>query len=289
MAELELVMPKYVKLKNRSDVNEKWLQDKLAKNPELLGLGGELIVLGTEITQPSGGRFDLLLADSEADRRYEVEVQLGKMNPDHIIRTIEYWDIQRRRYPQYEHIAVIVAEEVTGRFHNVIPILNSNRAIPLIAIQLQGLEVKEGEITLVATRVVDLPPRVEEEDDSGGGATREDWEGKKSVDSVKIVDGLIEIMQKTVPGVKAKYTKAYIIPEYDGKRFVEFYPNKADVRTGFVIPRDDELTERIGESELRFTQYRYGKYWVKVGQPDLDDHSEILDELIKRAYAEAIV
>ena len=31
------------------------------------------------------------------------------MDESHIIRTIEYWDIERRRYPQYEHVAVIVA------------------------------------------------------------------------------------------------------------------------------------------------------------------------------------
>src|SRR3989442_11609419 len=38
----------------------------------------------------------------------------------HIIRTIEYWDNERRRYPAYEHIAVLVAEQVTARFLNVI-------------------------------------------------------------------------------------------------------------------------------------------------------------------------
>ena len=29
---------------------------------------------------------------------------------------IEYWDIERRRYPQYEHSAVLIAEDVTTRF-----------------------------------------------------------------------------------------------------------------------------------------------------------------------------
>ena len=130
----ELVMPEYISLKNHPDINEKWVQERLTDNPELLGLDGELVSLATEVTQPSGGRLDLLLADTQSDRRYEVEVQLGALDESHIIRTIEYWDIERRRYPQYEHIAVIVAEEVTGRFHNVISLLNFNRTIPLIAI-----------------------------------------------------------------------------------------------------------------------------------------------------------
>ena len=40
----------------------------------------------------------------------------------------------RKKYPQYEHIAVIIAEDITSRFLNVISLLNGN--IPLIAIQL---------------------------------------------------------------------------------------------------------------------------------------------------------
>ena len=42
----------------------------------------------------------------------------------HIIRTIEYWDIERKRYPQYEHCAVLVAEDITSRFLNVISLFN---------------------------------------------------------------------------------------------------------------------------------------------------------------------
>ena len=151
----KLVMPKYVSLKNHSNISEEWLKQRLIENPELLGLGDELEVRDSERRQPSSGRLDLLLADVEADIRYEVEIQLGALDESHIIRTIEYWDVERRRYPRYEHIAVIVAEEVTGRFHNVISLLNSNGAIPLIAMQIQGVEVN-GEFTLVATRVLDL-------------------------------------------------------------------------------------------------------------------------------------
>ena len=78
--------------------------------------------------------MDILLQDPEINKRYEVEIQLGKTDESHIIRTIEYWDIERKRYPQYEHCAVIIAEEITSRFLNVIGLFNGN--IPLIAIQL---------------------------------------------------------------------------------------------------------------------------------------------------------
>ncbi|WP_204342171.1 hypothetical protein [Micromonospora terminaliae] len=83
--------------------------------------------------------MDLLLHDPETLTRYEVEIQLGATDEAHIIRTIEYWDIERKRYPQYEHVAVIVAEDVTSRFLNVISLFNA--AIPLIAIQMRVLNV----------------------------------------------------------------------------------------------------------------------------------------------------
>jgi hypothetical protein len=57
--------------------------------------------------------------------------RLGMTDESHIIRTVEYWDTERRRWPQYEHVAVIVAEEITGRFFNVISLFNG--FIPIIA------------------------------------------------------------------------------------------------------------------------------------------------------------
>ena len=79
-------------LKDHPQLNETWLQDRIADDPSLLGLG-ELIVKDRERIQPRAGRLDLLLQDPETAKRYEVEIQLGKTDEAHIIRTIEYWDI----------------------------------------------------------------------------------------------------------------------------------------------------------------------------------------------------
>jgi hypothetical protein len=74
-----------------------------------------------ERIQPRAGRLDLLLQDVEAKRRYEVEVQLGPTDKTHIIRTIEYWDIERKRYPQYEHCAVLVAVQHAAQSRGALP------------------------------------------------------------------------------------------------------------------------------------------------------------------------
>jgi len=100
------VPPEYIKHKNISikdhqELNEKWVQDIIAQDSSILGLG-ELILKDIERKQPRAGRLDLLLQEPDNPRRYEVEIQLGSSDESHIIRTIEYWDIERKRYPQYE-------------------------------------------------------------------------------------------------------------------------------------------------------------------------------------------
>ena len=91
----------------------------------------------------------------ESNTRYEVEVQLGASDESHIIRTIEYWDIERRRYPQYDHVGVIIAEEITARFFNVISLFNG--FIPLIAIQLNVIELADA-VTLFSRRFLIARP-----------------------------------------------------------------------------------------------------------------------------------
>ncbi len=112
---------------------------------------GELDLLKKERRQAPGGRIDFLMADPDDKTRYEIEIMLGELDASHIIRTIEYWDIERQRDPDLEHCAVIVAEEVTARFFNVIRLLN--RAVPIIAIQLSAFQIGD-EVVLHFTRVL---------------------------------------------------------------------------------------------------------------------------------------
>ena len=150
MPPVKLVVPKLISLKDRSDLSERWVEDQLVENPALLRLG-EVEVKGRQRNQPKAGRLDLLLEETETKKRYEVELQLGKSDESHIIRAVEYWDFERKRYPQYDHCAVLVAEDITSRFLNVISLFNGT--VPLIAIQMQLIKVQELS-TLVFTTVV---------------------------------------------------------------------------------------------------------------------------------------
>ena len=283
MVRPEVVSSKLVSLKSHPSFDERWLHEHLVQNPSLLGLG-DLQVRQSERNQPSGGRLDLLLHDPENHTRYEVEIQLGAMDETHIIRTIEYWDIERRRYPQYDHIAVIVAEDVTSRFLNVVNLLNGQ--VPLIAIQLNAVEVSDV-LTLVATRVVDLFVMGRDEEDEGETVDRGSWERVASPNSLQTMDAVVELIKEVDPAVAPKYNKYYIGLTSSGatRNFVVFRPRKGNVPTEFKIPQEDELTERLEESGLATMSYdnRYGAYRVQVRDGDIQNHRELFLDLIRRS------
>jgi hypothetical protein len=273
-----------VSLKAHPEFNEKWLQEQIVGDVPLLGLG-DLNVKDIERRQPGFGRLDMLLYDPESNTRYEVEIQLGSTDASHIIRTLEYWDNERRRFLQYEHIAVIVAEEITGRFLNVINLFN--QAIPLIAIQMSALDV-EGVLTLHATRVLDLAlPAPEEEDEPGQETDRNYWQQKSSPALLKLADQLLEVINAQGPGLSLKYNKYYIGLQRDGMadNFISFRPRRKHLIWVVRIDRDEELDARLDESGLTVQSYdkRWKQYQLQIVPGDLKAQQALFTDLIRMA------
>jgi hypothetical protein len=273
-----------VSLKAHAEFNEKWLQQQITSDVSLLGLG-DLDVKDVERRQPRSGRLDVLLFDPESNTRYEVELQLGATDESHIIRSLEYWDNERRRFPQYEHVAVIVAEEITGRFLNVINLFN--QAIPLIAIQMSALEV-DGTMTLHATRVLDLAlPAPEEEDEPGQEATRGYWESKTSPEILKTVDQLLGLVNDHGPAMALKYNQQYIGLQRDGvpNNFVSFTPRKRHMIWVVKVERDDELDARLEDSGITLLGYdkKWRQYRFQLTPEDLRTHRPLIVDLIRRS------
>lgn len=281
---------KYVKhkrllLKSHPDFSEKWVQQLIAADPSLLGLG-DIDVKDQERAQPRAGRLDMLLFDPATNTRFEVELQLGATDESHIIRTIEYWNIERRRYPQYDHVGVIVAEQITARFFDVISLFNGS--IPLIAIQLNAIEV-DGAITLVFTTVLDrLVLGIEEEEERDEPRDRGYWEGKASKATLALTDELYELIREVEPNIALKYNKNYIGLARDGvaTNFVSFRPRRQHVIAEFKIPRSEELTQRLEDEGMDLLAYRsqWGQYRLHIDREDIDSRSELLRELIKQAH-----
>lgn len=269
-----------VNMQRHQAISEQWVEDQIARDPSLLGLG-ELKVIERQKSQPTGGRLDMLLRDPETLTRYVVELQLGATDPSHIIRAIEYWDVERRRYPQYEHVAVIVAEDVTGRFFNVINLFNG--MIPLIAVQMKCLEVG-GNHALIATRVLDRVQFGIDEEDGVGPADEASWDAK-APESMPVFCQMFEMIREIDPGIQPAYRQAHISLEVGGKMStsVVFYPLKRAVRTSFKVPHDQSLTDKLDEAGFDNLSKSSVEYSIKIRKGDIEEHPELLCDLIRRA------
>jgi hypothetical protein len=286
MNQLKYFEPQLIALKEHSGLDERWVQSKIVENPKLLGLG-ELLVKDKERSQPAGGRLDLLLQDPETARRYEVEVQLGRTDETHIIRTIEYWDIERKRYPQYDHCAVIVAEEITGRFLNVISLFNGY--IPIIALRMQAIVVGDS-IGLIFTKVLDEVQLglVDEDEEVQESTDRGYWEEKGSANTVKIADRLVEMIQQFAPGYELKYNKHYIGLALKGRpnNFAQFRPQRTALRFEVKLPKSDETSKRLEGTGLEVLEYdrQWGYYKIRLSAEDAEKYRDLLTSLMKEAF-----
>jgi hypothetical protein len=275
-----------VALKSHPHFSEKWLQQRISEDPSILGLG-DLEVKDLERRQSGGGRLDVLLADTESNTRYEVEIQLGATDESHIIRTIEYWDLERRRYQQYDHVAVIVAEEITSRFFNVISLFNG--FIPIIAIQIQAIKVGDA-MTLVATTVLDRATMaIEEEDTPGEARDRPYWEAKGSKKTLALTDELLDVIREIEPSVSLKYNKNYIGLQKAGLayNFVSFRPKKNHVVVEFKLPASHDLVEQVEAAGIEVMAYqaRWGLFRISVGPQTIANNRALLHDLAKDALA----
>jgi hypothetical protein len=186
-------------------LDELWLQDQIAKDPSILGLG-ELELVKREKSQSSGGRLDVLLADTDDGSMYEIEVMLGATDETHIIRTIEYWDLEKRRYPQRQHTAVLVAEKITRRFFNVIQLLSLS--IPIIAIQASIVE-GEGQKMLHFTTVLDVYEEPDITMATPEGSSEETWQ-REAPGVVESAKKLLALQTAIFQGLNLKFVKNYI-------------------------------------------------------------------------------
>jgi hypothetical protein len=225
--EIKVIQPERVSIKDDPTLSEAWLQEVIANDPSVLGLG-ELVLKDRERMQPRAGRLDLLFQEQDSTKRYEVEIQLGKTDESHIIRTIEYWDIERKRYPQYEHCAVIIAEEITSRFLNVISLFNGH--IPLIAVQVNAYKVDDRYFLTFTTVLDEMQLGFPDEDEAVyEPADRSYWETQRGTrETVKIVDQVLALITEVVPGYTLKYNKFYIGLEIHGQidNFVILKPQR---------------------------------------------------------------
>ncbi len=184
-------------------LDEAWLQEQIWDNPSCIGLG-DLEGVTKERCTSSGGRLDILLKNPIDDSMYEVEVVLGDTDPSHIIRTIEYWDLIKRKWPQRQHSAVLVAERITKRFFNVIQILSGS--VPLIAIQANIIKSPTGH-SLHFTKILDVYEEVDDGASQDGDSFDEEYWRKKSNETLLVAQRLYAVTKPIYDNPRLSYCK----------------------------------------------------------------------------------
>ena len=276
----KLVSAEKIYLKNNLEIKEDHIQSFIFDNPQVLGLG-DLTPIRREKTQPAGGRLDILMADDN-DTRYEIEIQLGATDPSHIIRTIEYWDNEKKRYPQYDHCAVIVAEEITGRFMNVIQLFNGS--IPLIALQMQATKIGD-DIQLSFVKVLDRLTLGTDDEEENEPTDRNYWEKKSNV--LKYADHIFKDVSQYAPGFEMKYNKFYIGLTKNGStsNFISFRPKKKFIYLFTKCSNAEKRKDELDNSSLDWSYApRNRAYRIKIDKlEDYKDNKELIELLIKDA------
>jgi hypothetical protein len=280
--EQEIKLGKKIFIRNAGK-DEYWLQDIIYANPEKLGLGN-LISVRKEKIQSKGGRLDILLKDPTDSTMYEIEVMLGETDPSHIIRSIEYWDNEKRKYPQRQHFAVLIAESFDRRYFNVIQLLSLT--VPMIAIQADLLEVGNEKI-LSFTKILDVYVEQEEEEESKQ-VTETTWSEKAewTLDTAK---KHFEILSEFEKNIELKFTQSYISIVINGKNHYQYDKRTKPNSVVWFNVKEEEKVDAIkkllddknivyGYSKYKDFNFTYDKQFLAKNQDLLKKIHEIKEK-----------
>lgn len=258
--------------------DEYWLQNIIHEDPKVLGLGN-LVSINKEKKQSSGGRLDILLKDPEQNSMFEVEVMLGETDPSHIIRSIEYWDNEKRKYPQRQHFCVLVAESFDRRYFNVIQLMSLN--IPMIAIQADLLEVN-GESVLTFTKIIDIYIEPEESEEDIKVVNEASWTNDAPWVNNNAKE-LVEILKEDSANIKVGFTQSYISINIDGKNVYWLHKRMKPTSTLCFSVKDDEKVETIKKllesKEFSYTYNRYKEFMLNIDAKIIKSNADLLREI----------
>jgi hypothetical protein len=185
---------------------------------------------------------------------YEVEVMLGETDESHIIRTIEYWDNEKRKWPQRQHSAILVAETITRRFFNVIQLLN--HAIPIIAIQVNVVEA-DGKKILHFSKILDAYEELEDDGGSVGQQYNEDYWKERSPWTLDAARALLEATRSILAGATLNFVKYYIGIEVNGNNYMWLHKRSSGrslLSCWFTEPHLPAAIALLDEAGLAYTK-----------------------------------
>ena len=215
--------------------DEAWLHKWICEKPSRLGLG-DLTIKHSELIhyKNKGGRLDILAYRGDLDTYYEIEVMLGECDSDHGFRALDYWARERLRSPNARHVAVLVAEDLSGRYKTLLETLP--QFLPFIAIEIRVLKIDHGDgIATIETSIVAQPDDliIDTGDEAQGGGPddaprdRDWWESNASVSFIQTVDALSKFCAESVGPSRVDYSARSYVSLKKGRRcWLPMWPRK---------------------------------------------------------------
>jgi hypothetical protein len=195
-----------------------------------------------------------------------------------------HWDIERKRYPQYDHCAVLIAENVTSRFLNVLSLFNGH--IPMVIIQLDALKINN-QITLNFTKVMDRF-ELRKDDETETKLTETDrnyWNTKATKKSVAMADDILNMINTSVNTQQNLNYNKYYIGLHDGiksRNFIYMKPKKQFTHLFVEVDGKENWIEQIEEKGISASISK--KFIQLTLTPEqLKDNNEFIGNLIEEA------
>lgn len=258
--------------------DEYWLQDYICQNPACLGLG-DIELVSKEKKQSSGGRLDILMKGSD-EELYEIEVMLGETDETHIIRTIEYWDIEKKKRPKRQHTAILVAEKINTRFYNVINLLS--HSVPIIGIQANLYRVGD-DVSMIFTKIIDSfeEPEIEEE-----GEVLQGFEllKEKSPETAEVIETLTPIILNSCSDHRINYRKngSTVFIGGSKKMTIVRRGNKQASVQYKVSDEDRTAVEELLDLNAISYDYKNGSIRIWLTPSTLTEHLDVHRRIIEK-------
>ncbi|MEW6354451.1 MAG: hypothetical protein AB1469_09215 [Pseudomonadota bacterium] len=241
--------------------NELWLQDWISEKPERLGIGPfDIVAQEMSHLKSGGGRLDILGFSKQINTFYEIEVMLGECDADHGFRCLDYWARERILKPNSLHYAVLVAENLQGRYKTLIDTLP--QFIPFIAVEIRTLKLMvDGEETMATTyaEIVSQPDELIFSSDSAtppiekSSVLRDEawWRDNSYPSFVDDVQAMQQLCEQHIGPSRIDYTANSYISLKKGRRaWLPMWPRT----NGFYAYIPDNGSGTLDEPSERFRQ-----------------------------------
>jgi hypothetical protein len=288
--------------------DENWFHKWIVEKPSRLGLGN-LVIKNSELVhyRNRGGRLDLLGYRGDLDTYYEIEVMLGECDADHGFRTLDYWARERLRNPNARHVAVLVAEDLSGRYKTVIETLP--QFLPFIAIEIKVLRLEgASDICTINTAIIAQPDDLaidsgDKPDTTGGGEVqprdRVWWEANSSPTFLATVDAIVKYCDENECSSRLDFSAQSYVSLKKGRRcWLPMWPREngvyvylpggqngtQDAPSEFYNSVKQHLEQAGMEPPTWTYKYNAGANPIAFGIPHERATHSVIREILKQAY-----